>query len=119
METKDGLLLLYSFEETTPWYEHFLYGVEEEGIPIYCIDSKKEDLPVCDAIALAKVSAHYSCFDLGIGADERELVVCHRLQNNDIPLIKILRSGECHERMRRAGHNTARIIKSVPLILDD
>ena len=119
MEVKDGLLLLYSTEEIKPWYEDFFYGVEEEGVPIYCVNSSDEALTDRDALCLAKLSAHYCCFDLGIGADEDELVIRHRLQSDDAPLFSVSRNTAKSAGIRRAGHNAARIIKSVPLILDE
>lgn len=116
MEVKDGLLLLFSAKEEEPWYREFLYGVEEEGIPIYCIDGREECGADRSALSLANSAAQLCCFDLGIGADEERLLLRHRLQKDEAPLLQVSRK-DTGEAIRRMGHNAARIIKSDPLIL--
>lgn len=120
LDALEGLLLLFSTEETNitePWYKDFLYGIEEEGIPLYCVDSKEECLQEQTATCLANTSACYCCFDLGIGVDDKSLIIRHRLQKNTEPLLQIFRKDATSNEIRQLGHNTARIIKSLPLIL--
>lgn len=118
MEIKDGLLLLFSQPEEEPWYKEFLYGVEEEGIPLYCLDGREEASCGSDALSLANTAARFCCFELGIGADQDLLILRHRLQKNEAPLLWISRESGEEAAIRQLGHNAARIVKSAPLILD-
>lgn len=116
MEMKDGLLLLYFGQEDPPWYKEFFYGVEEEGLPLHCLDGREES-PGSDALSLANTAARFCCFELGIGADSEQLILRHRLQRDEAPLLLVSRK-EGKDAIRQMGHNAARIVKSAPLILD-
>ena len=116
-DTKEGLLLFFSTEEAEFWFEEFLYGVEEEGLPLYLMNSRKENIAEQDSVSLANMAAYYCCFDLGIGVDKDKLVIRHRLQKDKDPLLELDRKSASRKKIRRMGHNAARIIKSDPLML--
>lgn len=100
------------------WHQDFLYGIEEESVPIKCINSKDiDDIKEPDALAMAKVASKCSVFEIGVGVDCESIIVRHRLQGEDDYLFKISRDAS-DEEVRIQGHNTARIIKKLPLFLD-
>lgn len=119
LDAKEGLLILFSTEETDVWYEEFLYGVEEEGLPLFFVSNKQETLSKDDALSLAETAAYYSCFGLGIGIDADKLIVRHRLQKDAAPIFVLDRETDNSKTIRVTGHNAARIIKSLPLMLDE
>lgn len=117
--TIDAIVLMYSGNEDLCWYQSFLYGIEEESVPIRCINAEDaEDVNEYDALAMARVASKNSVFEIGVGVDHENIIVRHRLQKEDEYLFKVSR-GEADEKIRIQGHNTARIIKKLPLFLDN
>ncbi len=117
MEKKDGLLLFTAPGLQEIWFEAFLLGVEEEGIPLYIHDSREAGGLGLSARQLADLAALGCCFDLGVGVDGEELAVRHRLQLDEAPLLLCRRCSLQPGGPRLAGHNSARLIKGIPLIL--
>lgn len=117
MDVKDGIVLVYSGTEC--WYENFLYGIEEESVPIYCISAEsEEDIKEYDALAMATFASKHSVFEIGVGVDRDNIVIRHRLQKESAPLLDVGRNDD-EEIIRLQGNNVARIVKKLPLILDD
>lgn len=117
MDIKEGIVLVYSGAEC--WYESFLHGIEEESVPIYCIAAEsEEDIKEYDALAMATFASKYSVFEIGVGVDRDNIVIRHRLQKESAPLLDVSRNND-EEIIRLQGNNVARIVKKLPLILDD
>lgn len=117
MNTIDGIVLIYS--KGADWYQSFLHGIEEEGVPVQRIAAEnEEEIREYDALALAKVASKYSVFDIGVGIDDQKIAIRHRLQSEETPLLEVSSRDE-EEIIRLQGHNTARIIRKLPLFLDD
>lgn len=117
MEVMEGLVLIHTGQDNHKWYEEFFYGIEEEGVPIFNLSVEDvEELKAIDPYEMAVYATQYSVFELGIGADDKEIVVRHRLQRDALPLMKCTKDDNA-EAIRILGTNTARIIKKLPLIL--
>lgn len=117
MVTKEGIVLIYSTSEC--WYESFLYGIEEEGVAIHCIEAAGEEaVEKYDALTMATLAAGYSVFEIGVGVDKDSVVIRHRLQKETEPLLEVNRKAG-NEIIRLQGSNTARLVKKTPLFLND
>lgn len=117
MGTIEGIVLIYS--KGADWYQSFLHGIEEESVPVHCVAAENEDeITEYDALSLAKVASNYSVFEIGVGIDDQRIAIRHRLQSEDSPLLEVSRTDD-EEIIRLQGHNTARIIRKLPLFLDD
>ena len=101
------------------WHQNFLYGMEEEGVPIRCINAMDiEEINKYDALTMARNASSYSAFEIGVGVDAEKIIVRHRVQNDDEYLFVVgIRDDD--KQIRIQGQNTARIIKKLPLFLDN
>ncbi len=85
-----------------------LLGMEEEGIPFHLCDTEQKD-----AMALAWDAAEESRLDVGVGVDDKNVVLGFAKLKPDKPLFSVaVLAGE--EKIRDIGANAARLVKRMP-----
>lgn len=85
-----------------------LLGMEEEGIPFHLSDEAQKD-----AMALAWEASEESRLDVGVGVDDKNVVLGFAKLKPDKPLFSIpVSAGE--EKIRDIGANAARLVKRMP-----
>ncbi len=85
-----------------------LLGMEEEGIPYHMGEAEQKD-----ATALAWDAAQESRLDVGVGVDDKNVVLGFAKLKPEKPLFSVaVLAGE--EKIRDIGANAARLVKRMP-----
>ncbi|WP_321972747.1 glycerol dehydratase reactivase beta/small subunit family protein [Paratractidigestivibacter sp.] len=85
-----------------------LLGMEEEGIPFHLAEEAQ-----IDAMALAWEASEESRLDVGVGVDDKNVVLGFAKLKADKPLFVVPVSAG-NEKVRDLGANAARLVKRMP-----
>lgn len=106
--SKPNIRVLMSPDASQAALRQLTYGMEEEGIP-WEEDTKQG----MDALGLSWEAAQASRLEVGLGLDQRFVVLHYSKLEKDQPLYRV--PARQLDQVRALGANAARLVKKLPL----